>query len=81
MSMGCPVLVNRTSSLPEVCGDAAFYFQASGAEELAATLVSTLSDSQGLMVKRQLGEQRVRLYDWRLSAQSTLDVYRRLLTG
>jgi glycosyltransferase involved in cell wall biosynthesis len=81
MSMGCPVLVNRTSSLPEVCGDAAFYFQASGAEELTAALVSTLSDSEGLLVKRKLGAQRVRLYDWRRSAQSTLDVYRRLLTG
>src|SRR6202167_3000630 len=65
MSMGCPVLVNRTSSLPEVCGNAAFYFEASGAEELAAILESTLSDSQGLMMKRKLGEQRVRLYDWR----------------
>ena len=36
MSLGCPVLVNRTSSLPEVCGDAAFYFEASDAEELSA---------------------------------------------
>ena len=27
MSLGCPVLVNRTSSFPEVCGDAAFYFE------------------------------------------------------
>jgi len=81
MSMGCPVLVNRTSSLPEVCGDAAFYFEASGAEELAAILESTLSDSQGLMTKRELGEQRVQLFDWRRSAQSTLDVYRTLLTG
>ncbi len=26
MSLGCPVLVNQTSSLPEICGDAAFYF-------------------------------------------------------
>ncbi len=81
MSMGCPVLVNRTSSLPEVCGDAAFYFEASGADELAAILVSTVSDSQGLMAKCKLGEQRVHLYDWRRSAQSTLDVYRTLLTG
>ena len=36
MSMGCPVLVNRTSSLPEVCGDAAFYFDASDPDELSA---------------------------------------------
>jgi glycosyltransferase involved in cell wall biosynthesis len=81
MSMGCPVLVNRTSSLPEVCGDAAFYFEASGADELSASLVATLSDSQGLARKRQLGEQQVKLYDWRRSAHATLDVYRTALTG
>jgi glycosyltransferase involved in cell wall biosynthesis len=80
MSMGCPVLVNRTSSLPEVCGNAAFYFEAS-ADELSASLVATLSDSQGLARKRQMGEQQVKLYDWRRSAHSTLDVYRTLLTG
>jgi glycosyltransferase involved in cell wall biosynthesis len=81
MSMGCPVLVNRTSSLPEVCGDAAFYFEASGAEELSHSLVSTLGDSEALAIKRKLGEQQVSLYDWRRSARSTLDVYRALLTG
>ncbi len=81
MSMGCPVLVNRTSSLPEVCGDAAFYFEASGADELSASLVATLGDSQGLARKRQTGEQQVKLYDWRRSAHSTLDVYRTLLSG
>jgi glycosyltransferase involved in cell wall biosynthesis len=74
-------LVNRTSSLPEVCGDAAFYFEASDADELSASLVAALSDSQGLTRKRQMGEQQVKLYDWRRSAHATLDVYRAVLTG
>jgi glycosyltransferase involved in cell wall biosynthesis len=81
MSMGCPVLVNRTSSLPEVCGDAAFYFEASGAEELSHSVVATLGDSEGLAKKRRLGEQQVSLYDWRRSARNTLGVYRKVLTG
>jgi glycosyltransferase involved in cell wall biosynthesis len=73
------VLVNRTSSLPEVCGDAAFYFEASDAEEVSAILVSTLENAEGLAVKRRLGEQQVRLYDWGRSARSTLGVYRAVL--
>ena len=81
MSMGCPVLVNRTSSLPEVCGDAAFYFEASGAEELSSRLTSSLEDRQGLAMKRELGKQQVRLYDWSRSARSTLDIYRGVLDG
>jgi glycosyltransferase involved in cell wall biosynthesis len=79
MSLGCPVLVHRTSSLPEVCGDAAFYFDNSDAEVLSRALVSTLQDPQGIAIKRRLGEQQVRLYDWGKSAKSTLAVYRAVL--
>jgi glycosyltransferase involved in cell wall biosynthesis len=79
MSLGCPVLVNRTSSLPEVCGDAAFYFEASDAEELSRVLVSTLENAEALADKRRLGEQQVRLYDWGRSTRSTLEVYRAVL--
>jgi glycosyltransferase involved in cell wall biosynthesis len=81
MSLGCPVLVLRTSSLPEVCGDAAFYFENSDADELSNTLVSTLRDTQGIAIKRRLGEQQVRLYDWGRTASGTLKVYRALLPG
>jgi glycosyltransferase involved in cell wall biosynthesis len=81
MSLGCPVLVNRTSSLPEVCGYAAFYLESSDPDEVARILVSVLDDGPGLAVKRQLGEQRVMLYDWGRSARSTLDVYRAVVTG
>jgi glycosyltransferase involved in cell wall biosynthesis len=78
MSLGCPVLVHRTSSLPEICGDAAFYFDVSNADELARAMVSTLQDAPGLGMKRQLGEQQVRLYDWTRTAANTLNVYRAL---
>jgi glycosyltransferase involved in cell wall biosynthesis len=81
MSLGCPVLVLRTSSLPEICGDAVFYFENSDADELSNTLVSTLRDAQGIETKRRLGEQQVRLYDWSRTASSTLNVYRALLSG
>jgi glycosyltransferase involved in cell wall biosynthesis len=79
MSMGCPVLVNRTSSLPEICGDAAFYFDSCDADELSQSLTATLADEQGLALKRKLGKQQVRLYDWNRSALSTFEVYRSVL--
>jgi glycosyltransferase involved in cell wall biosynthesis len=79
MSMGCPVLVNRTSSLPEICGDAAFYFNPSDVDELSQRLTAILADERGLALKRMLGEQQVRLYDWNRSALSTFEVYRSVL--
>ena len=44
-------------------------------------LVSTLQDTQGIAIKRQLGEQQVKLYDWSRTAAKTLNVYRALLLG
>jgi glycosyltransferase involved in cell wall biosynthesis len=79
MSMGCPVLVSRTSSLPEICGDAAFYFDPSDVEELSQSLTAVLADERGLALKRTLGAQQVRLYDWTRSALSTFEVYRSVL--
>jgi glycosyltransferase involved in cell wall biosynthesis len=80
MSLGCPVLVNQTSSLPEICGDAAFYFDAAAdAGELSHSLTSILADDRGRVMKRELGEQRVRLYGWNRTGLQTLAVYRTVL--
>lgn len=75
MSLGCAVLVNRTSSLPEICGDAAFYFESVDPEELSRALRVTLADATGLSEKRKLGLERVKLYDWSRTALRTLNVY------
>jgi glycosyltransferase involved in cell wall biosynthesis len=79
MSMGCPVLANRTSSLPEVCGDAVFYFDGSDKDELGQRLRSIVEDKQGVAHKRKLGEQQVKLYEWSRCAQRTLAVYRQVI--
>ncbi len=75
MSLGCAVLANRTSSLPEICGEAAFYFYSQDAAELSNVLVSTLEDQRGLRERRKLGYERVGLYDWSRTARRTLEVY------
>jgi glycosyltransferase involved in cell wall biosynthesis len=75
MSLGCPVLANRTSSLPEICGEAAFYFESQDPTELADALKATLADGDGLREKRRLGYEQVRLYDWSTTARRTMEVY------
>jgi glycosyltransferase involved in cell wall biosynthesis len=75
MSLGCPVLANRTSSIPEICGKAAFYFQSQDPAELAGSLISTLQDADGLREKRRLGYEQTKLYDWSRTARRTLEVY------
>jgi glycosyltransferase involved in cell wall biosynthesis len=81
MSLGCPVLANRTSSLPEVCGDAVFYFKTHDAEELARVLTATLENTEGLRKKREAGYEQVRLYSWLESARKTREIYAACLAG
>jgi glycosyltransferase involved in cell wall biosynthesis len=79
MHAGCPALVSRSSAMPEICGDAAFYFDPLKVEELAE-LIARLQASETLRLsKRELGMAQVRKYTWGRSAAQTLHVYRQAI--
>ena len=42
MACGCPVAVSRVASLPEVCGDAAVYFDPTSVEDIARGILDVL---------------------------------------
>jgi glycosyltransferase involved in cell wall biosynthesis len=44
MACGCPVLAAQAASIPEVCGDAALYFDPPDPAELAAQLTRVMSE-------------------------------------
>lgn len=75
MSFGCPVLVAHTSSLPEVCADAAFYFapedQASFVEELRESCFNDAKRRQ----KIERGRILVSSYTWEECAAKTVQIY------
>jgi len=75
MDAGCPALVSRTSSLPEICGEAAFYFDPHDVEELSDWLVRLLADEGLRLSKREPGFAQVRKYSWEKCAEATLAVY------
>jgi glycosyltransferase involved in cell wall biosynthesis len=68
MSCGCPVVAARAAAIPEVCGDAALYFDPASTEELASALHAVVSDSALRDRLRQAGAQRVQAFRWRDSA-------------
>lgn len=72
MSMGCPVLANATSSMPEICGDAAFYFKGEG---LTRALLDVLNDNDSLAIKRERGYEQIRSFSWARAAAATRDIY------
>ena len=73
MACGCPVAVSRTASLPEICGDAAEYFDPESPEDIAAAVLRAL---RGERVEQGLA--RARLFTWDDCARRHEDVYREL---
>jgi glycosyltransferase involved in cell wall biosynthesis len=64
MVCGCPVLAARSGAVPEVCGDAALWFDAAGPESLTAAL-GRLMEEQDLAPRlRQAGLERAALFTW-----------------
>lgn len=78
MAQGVPVIAAESSSLPEVGGDAAVYFQPKDAEALAASIRQVTSDEvlRSEMVSR--GAKRVEHFSWEKAAAETAEVFHRV---
>ncbi len=74
MSVGCPVLVSSAASLPEVCGDAACYFDPTDEHELGQALECSLNANQTQSMKQRRFEH-VLQYDWSEAAFQTFNIY------
>jgi glycosyltransferase involved in cell wall biosynthesis len=78
MRCGTPVIASDTSSLPEVCGDAALLVDPHTPESITAAM-ETLSDDEALRQELiQRGERNARKYSWRRMAREVLDAYQSL---
>jgi glycosyltransferase involved in cell wall biosynthesis len=75
MASGTPVAASRAGSLPEVCADAAFYFDPTSAEEIAEAIVAVL-DRPDQLIRR--GLDRAASFTWDATARRHDDVYRAL---
>jgi len=79
MACGCPIIVSNTTSLPEVCGDAAYYVDPLDVDSIAEGLIAVLTDDalrQGLIQK---GLERVKFFSWEKSAKEYMKVFEEVL--
>ena len=75
MACGCPVIVSETASLPEVCGDAAYYINPFSIESITDGINKVLTDEnlrQGLI---QRGLIRSKLFNWEMAAKEHLQIF------
>jgi glycosyltransferase involved in cell wall biosynthesis len=76
MSLDCPVLASRVSSIPEVCLDAPFYFNPEDQNSLNHEFVRALNDDEGRQKAIVRGREVAAKYSWTKCGQETLAVYR-----
>jgi glycosyltransferase involved in cell wall biosynthesis len=79
MACGVPVIASRTSSIPEIVGQAGVLISPLDTEELASAMTDLLSDKRARLALREAGLVRARYFSWERAARETLKVYDRCL--
>jgi glycosyltransferase involved in cell wall biosynthesis len=72
MWCGCPVLAASAGAVPEVCGDAALWFDATGPRSPAAALARLLDDPLLAEHLGAAGRRRAATYSWSAAAEALL---------
>lgn len=78
MACGTSVACSSTSSLPELGGDVARYFDPFNVEDMAASLDTILGDEMLQKTMREKGPAQAALFSWDRAARETLALYKRL---
>lgn len=78
MALGCPVICSNTSSIPEVVGDAAEYFDPAHEESIRTSIENVLQSTERRVELIRKGYRKCTEYSWDRCASETLEIYRKL---
>ncbi|MFR0689056.1 glycosyltransferase family 4 protein [Enterobacterales bacterium AE_CKDN230030158-1A_HGKHYDSX7] len=81
MASGVPVLLTRTSSLPEVAGEAGIYVDAQDPQDMCSAIRQLVDDPALAQRCRTRGLDRARNFSWQRCARITSDAYRKAVGG
>lgn len=79
MAFGCPVLASNAASIPEVCGEAALYFDPTNSKEMADKMLAILGDDELQQRMVALGYENIQKFTWESSARKMLEIANRYL--
>ncbi|MGC4035935.1 MAG: glycosyltransferase family 1 protein [Chitinophagaceae bacterium] len=78
MQCGCPVLLSDNSSLPEVGGNAAEYFDPFKEGALQNQLAQVLKNEERRNAMKEAGYGQLKKFNWDKTSQSHIDVYNQI---
>jgi len=75
MQLGCPILACKTSSLPEIGGEASEYFEPDNQEDMKTKLINLLQNKERRDYLTSRGYQHVKNFSWEKCARETIKFY------
>ena len=79
MANGCPVVSSDESSLPEILGEAAVYFNPKDEKQMLYQIEKIIEDENLHQELVKKGYEQAKKYSWEKCAEETLAVYREVL--
>jgi glycosyltransferase involved in cell wall biosynthesis len=76
MKSGIPTIVSDRTSLPEICGNAALYFDPDNPEDLALKIDLLLSNPKVYSDFKILGKNRSSEFSWQKSVENILNIFK-----
>jgi glycosyltransferase involved in cell wall biosynthesis len=77
MAKGCPVLSSKESSMPEILGDAAAYFDPHSESELTSLMERLVVDNAWREDMIRRGKEHIKRFSWWECAQQTWKAYKK----
>jgi glycosyltransferase involved in cell wall biosynthesis len=75
-----PLLCSNTTSLPEIAGDAALYFDPADTDDIATVIERFYNDDELAEYLLQKGQDRLQFFSWKTTAENTYALYKKILS-
>lgn len=76
---GCPLLCSNASSLPEVAGEAAYYFDPYSEDSIKDAIMKVLEDNDLRVDLIKRGYEQLKKFSWNQTAEHTKKIYESVL--
>ncbi len=80
MACGTPVVSSQATSLPEILGQAALYFNPHDIQKMAEVIKTVLTNKKLKKQLKEKGFEKIKKYSWQDCAQKTLTIYKKILS-
>lgn len=75
MACGAPILASNIEPMPEMCADAAIYFDPTNPVAMADIILGILQNQELISTLREKAIERAKTFSWENTAISTLEIF------